>query len=103
MRWQIVARALDAQAYGNPYAFIALERIGGVVVYDISDPHAPFLCGLREFSQLQHGCEFSRRRRSRAGGVGVHQGRRESNDRPLLVVGYEISGTTRVYQIDKGH
>ena len=49
MRWQIVARALDAQAYGNPYAFIALERIGGVVVYDISDPHAPFFVDYSNF------------------------------------------------------
>ncbi|MEO1021694.1 MAG: choice-of-anchor I family protein [Bacteroidota bacterium] len=26
---------------GTPYAFIALERIGGVMVYDVSDPAAP--------------------------------------------------------------
>src|SRR5678815_1805137 len=26
---------------GRPYAFITLERIGGVMVYDVSDPAAP--------------------------------------------------------------
>ena len=27
--------------YGRQYAFIGLERIGGIVVYDLTDPTAP--------------------------------------------------------------
>ena len=37
---------------GTPYAFIGLERIGGVVVFDVSDPQTPRVCPVCEQAQL---------------------------------------------------
>jgi DNA-binding beta-propeller fold protein YncE len=89
------------KAFGRDYAFIALERIGGVVVYDISDPGAP------SFVTYSNRRDFSQPVTSLAAGDLGPEGlvfikQEESpNGKPLLVVGNEISGTTTVFQIEK--
>jgi hypothetical protein len=80
---------------GRNYAFTALERIGGVLVYDVTDPAAP------EFVQWVN---------TRTAGIyGGDQGpegiifipKNESpNKRDLIVVSNEVSGTISVFQID---
>ena len=46
---------------GRNYAFIGLERMGGIMVYDVTDPTAP------EFKQYTTSRDFRRRPRSRHG------------------------------------
>ena len=90
---------------GKPYAFIGLERIGGVAVFDVSDPAAP------KFIEYVNNRNFDiepetedEQGNPAAGDLGPEGLLFISNDaspngRPLLVVGNEISGTTTIYQI----
>jgi hypothetical protein len=90
---------------GKPYAFIGLERIGGVAVFDVSDPATP------EFVEYVNRRNFTVEPETddgqgnpAAGDLGpegllfICQDA-SPNGRPLLVVGNEISGTTTIYQI----
>lgn len=85
---------------GRTYAFIGLERVGGIMVYDISDPHAP------EFIQYINNRPFSGTPSAgTAGDLGPEgldfvPASRSPNGKPMLAVGNEISGTTTLYEID---
>ncbi|MCY4325708.1 MAG: hypothetical protein OXC81_06770, partial [Betaproteobacteria bacterium] len=82
---------------GNTYAFIGLERIGGVAVYDISTPTAP------EFVNYATSRNFA------AGGSDAVELAPEgitfiaAADSPsgdnLLVMSNEVSGSTTIYRI----
>ena len=84
---------------GRTYAFVGLERVGGVMVYDVTEPaNASFVTYAtnRDFSGDAEA--FT------AGGLGpeglLFIGEDESpNGKPLLVVGNEVSGTTTVFEI----
>jgi hypothetical protein len=89
------------KAYGRTYAFIGLERIGGVMVYDISTPTAP------RFVQYINNRDFSgNAAEGTAGDLGPEGLIFISEDdspsgTPLLVVGNEVSGSTTVYEIGR--
>jgi hypothetical protein len=89
-----------AKLYGRDYAFIGLERIGGIMVYDISNPRRP------KFVEYVNNRDFSGdAEEGTAGDLGpeglIVIDRRDSPTRkPLLVVANEVSGTTSVYTIN---
>ena len=75
------------------FAFIGLERVGGVMVYDVSSPTSPFFV------------TYINTRSGTAGDLGPEgltfvPAVRSPNKRPLLIVGNEISGTTAIFQIN---
>lgn len=80
--------------FGNKtYAFIGLERIGGVMVYDVSKPAAAsFVTYLntRTNDTGDLGPE----------GLALIPADKSPNNKPLLVVGNEVSGTTAILQIN---
>ncbi|APU19045.1 choice-of-anchor I family protein [Actinoalloteichus sp. GBA129-24] len=88
------------------YAFIGLERIGGVMVYDVTEPAAP------EFVQYVNNRDFTVDPESadwqRAGDLGAEGltfiAAEDSPlpDTPLLAVANEVSGTTTLFRIDGG-
>ena len=87
---------------GKTYAFIGLERVGGIMVYDVSNPNVP------AFVQYINNRDFSGdAEMGTAGDLGpeglVFIPRRAAPHRkaPLLVVTNEVSGTTTVYYIRK--
>ncbi len=74
-------------------AFIGLERVGGVMAYDITDPTKPtFLTYFNSRSGTggDRGPE----------GLTLIPASRSPNGKPLLIVGNETSGTTAILQID---
>lgn len=81
-------------AFGNKtYAFIGLERVGGVMVYDVSTPTAPvFATYLNTRTGLTGDLGPE--------GLTVIKAANSPNGKPLLVVGNETSGTTAVLQIN---
>jgi 2',3'-cyclic-nucleotide 2'-phosphodiesterase/3'-nucleotidase/5'-nucleotidase len=87
------------ELYGAVYAFVGLERVGGVMVYDVTDPTAP------RFVEYVNNRDFTAAANTAAAGdlgpEGLHFVPREESptNTPLLVVANEISGTTTVYEI----
>lgn len=74
------------------FAFIGLERVGGVMVYDVTNPAAPTFAhylNTREGAKGDRGPE----------GLTVISAKDSPNGQPLLVVGSETSGTTAIYRI----
>jgi hypothetical protein len=83
------------------YAFVGLERIGGVAVYDVSRPRQPRFVqylNTRDFSGDAHA--------GTAGDLGpegllfIPKGK-SPVDSPLLVVTNEVSGSTRIFEITR--
>ncbi len=89
------------QIDGRNFAFIGLERIGGVMVYDVTNPQsARFVqyINTRDFSAVP-GDDPA------AGDLGPEglsfiSASNSPINAPLLVVGNEVSGTTAIYRID---
>jgi hypothetical protein len=87
---------------GRTYAFVGLERVGGVMVYDITDPRSASFVqylgsrdfaaepGTREAGDLgPEGLTFIKADDSPVPGV------------PVLAVANEVSGTTTLFRIDR--
>jgi hypothetical protein len=85
---------------GRTYAFIGLERIGGVMVYDVSNPSAP------QFVEYVNNREF-------ADGdvIGPDSGPEvvrfiDAHDsptgKPMLMVANEITGTVTMWSVKRG-
>lgn len=87
------------QLNGRSYAFIGLERMGGIMVYDVTNPEAP------SFVQYFNDRDFSADVEQPGTGDYGPEGMKfvaaagSPNGEPLLLVGNEISGTTAIYQI----
>ncbi|HQV24442.1 MAG TPA: choice-of-anchor I family protein [Acinetobacter sp.] len=90
------------------FAFIGLERTGGVMVYDITDPTKPIFqdyLNTREEFTKDPETEFAAGRGSALGDLGpeglVFIPAKDAPDgkTPLLIVGNEVSGTTAVLKI----
>lgn len=90
--------ATVGKAYGRTYAFIGLERIGGILVYDVTDPYEP------RFVQYVNNREFTAPTSSAAakdlGPEGIHFISEDESPTgvPLIAVANEISGTTSIYE-----
>ncbi|QGU04980.1 choice-of-anchor I family protein [Corynebacterium comes] len=93
---------------GRTYAFIGLERIGGVMVYDISDPSAATFVTYvnnRDFSVSMEDEADQAAALPKAGDLGPEglvfiPATDSPNGKNLLVVGNEVSGTTTIFRID---
>lgn len=88
------------------YAFIGLERISGIMVYDITKPTSPKFIEYvnnRNFGvDAQNPDDSSNPLAGDLGPEGLFfiPSSESPNGKALLVVGNEISGTTTVYEID---
>lgn len=81
-------------SFGNKtYAFIGLERVGGVMVYDVTSPTAPVFA---TYLNTRTGVTGDRGPE----GLTIIKAANSPNGKPLLVVGNETSGTTAVMQIN---
>jgi len=86
------------------FLFLGLERMGGVLVYDITDPTAPVLNDYLN-SREDWDTEDTDAVLASAGDLGPEglvfiPAADSPNGKALLVVGYEVSGTTAVYEVE---
>ena len=90
-----------AKIQGNHYAFIGLERVGGIIVYNVTDPTSP------TFVQYINNRDFAGDAEAGTAGDLAPEGmlfiKEEDSpiDKPLLVVANEVSGSTTIFEINK--
>nr|WP_319395633.1 choice-of-anchor I family protein [uncultured Desulfobacter sp.] len=86
--------------HGRNFLFLGLERISGIMVYDITNPKAP------EFVQYLNNRNFDGDAEEGTAGDLAPEGltfipaAQSPTGRNMLAVANEVSGTTTVYQID---
>jgi hypothetical protein len=78
------------QIYGRTFAFIGLERIGGIMVYDVTNQHRPKLV---EYVAPADG-DISPE------GLPLIPADESPTGTMLLVVTYEVSSTTVIFEIE---
>ncbi|MEB6481244.1 choice-of-anchor I family protein [Acinetobacter vivianii] len=81
------------------FAFIGLERMSGIMIYDISTPNKP------KFIEYFTTRNFTETETAKQGDLGPEglifiAAKDSPNGKPLLVVGNEVSGSTAVYQVN---
>jgi hypothetical protein len=85
------------------FAFIGLERMGGVLVYDITNPTAPFRVDY--LNPRENWTDDPETKLATVGDLGPEglvfvPAKDSPNGKPLLIVGNEVSGTTAVMQLN---
>lgn len=80
---------------GKVMAFIGLERIGGVMMYDVSDPTAPTYVdylNLRDFSDNISGSVSPE-------GLCTISAKDSPTNKPMLIVANEVSGDVNIVEV----
>ena len=98
---------------GKTYAFIGLERMGGIMVYDISQPaQAQFVqyinnrdLTLDPKNNVQKNANGVKTYQIDAGDLGPESirfvaAKDSPTNSPIIIVGNEVSGTTSFYRVD---
>lgn len=88
-----------AEIDGRPVAFIALERIGGVVTVDLADPRKPVIVAYVNNRRFDGDAE-----QGTAGDLGPESvvfvpAPASPDGSPMVLVGNEVSGTTTAYRV----
>ena len=83
---------------GLTYAFVGLERVGGIMIYNVTDP-----TNVR-FSSYVNNRNFGAADAKDAGDLGPEglafiKADDSPNGKPILAVGNEVSGTTTLFQV----
>lgn len=83
------------QFLGRPFAFVGLERIGGVMVLDVTNPRSP------RFVQWANNRDYAQAAATDSGPeiVKYYDAARSPTRRPVVVVSNEISGTVTFYDV----
>jgi hypothetical protein len=80
---------------GRSLAFVALERMGGVMAYDVTDPYSPaFAAYANTRSATEQKGDLG------AEGVEFVAAEDSPNGKPLVLVGNEVSRTVSVFQVN---
>ena len=92
---------------GTPYAFIGLERVGGIMVFDITNPAAPTFVtynNARDFDVLFDPDTITQDELAQAGDLGPEgivfvPSTDSPNGMDLLIVSNEVSGNVSIFEV----
>ena len=91
------------QVDGRTYAFVGFERVGGIAVFDVTDPAASrFVTYVnnRDFSvSVEDGDDLAAAGDLGPEGIAFIPAATSATGTPLLAVGNEVSGTTTLFEI----
>jgi hypothetical protein len=88
---------------GRTYAFVGLERMGGVMVYDITNPNAATFqqyLNNRDVTVAPNAAAVTAGSDLGPEALAFVGGSKSPDGVPRLIVGNEVSGTTTVYKIN---
>jgi hypothetical protein len=85
---------------GRTYAFIGLERIGGIMVYDITNPAAPAFVQYVNTRDFSGDAEAGTAGDLGPEGIEFVSASDSPNGKPLLIVAYEVSGSVAIFEIN---
>lgn len=94
-----------ASVFGRTYIFVILERIGGVVIYEATNPAAPRFVTYVNTRDITVADPEEPEPGEHPGDLGPEAARfvpaeESPNGRPLLIVSNEVSGSLRVFEIE---
>jgi 2',3'-cyclic-nucleotide 2'-phosphodiesterase (5'-nucleotidase family) len=79
---------------GRTYAFIGLERMGGIMIYDVTDPMTPVYVDYVNTADFENGSG-----NISPEGIIFIPGVESPTGNPMLVVSYEVSGTVVFFEV----
>ncbi len=85
---------------GETFAFIGLERVGGVMMYNVSNPLAPEFVTYANNRDFNGDPEAGTAGDLSPEGIAFISAAESPSDKPLVVLANEVSGTTTIYEID---
>lgn len=88
---------------GRTLAFIGLERIGGIAVYNISNPFQPVLEDYVNTRTFANPFNFDTAGDLGPEGLAFIAAEDSPNGLPLLVAAHEVSGSTTIFQVNTGN
>jgi DNA-binding beta-propeller fold protein YncE len=91
-----------AKLFGRTLAFVGLERIGGVVALDVTNPQAPELAAYVNTRDFAGDAEAGTAGDLGPEGLFVIPAARSPIGTPLLVVAFEVSGSVGIFSIAPG-
>lgn len=75
----------------HSYAFVGLERVGGIMIYDITNPNEPyFVKYLYDPDNKDISPEV----------ITFESAEESPNGKPMLIASFELSGTTSAWELD---
>ena len=89
-----------AEIDGRTIAFLGLERIGGIMIYDVTDPTAPVF--VEYVNQRDFAAATEAAGDLAPEGIAFVPADVSPTGAPLLIVANEFSGTTTVYEVAGG-
>ncbi|WP_053019691.1 choice-of-anchor I family protein [Staphylococcus haemolyticus] len=75
----------------HSYAFVGLERVGGIMIYDITNPNEPYFV---KYLYDPDNKDISPE------GITFESAEESPNGKPMLIASFELSGTTSAWELD---
>ncbi|MCE4964047.1 choice-of-anchor I family protein [Staphylococcus haemolyticus] len=75
----------------HSYAFVGLERVGGIMIYDITNPNEPYFV---KYLYDPNNKDISPE------GITFESAEDSPNGKPMLIASFELSGTTSAWELD---
>jgi hypothetical protein len=88
------------EAYGRRFAVVGLERIGGLVLLDITDPTAPTAVQYLNTSNFAGSLALGTAGDVSPESVAFVAAADSPTGKPLVIASYELSGTTAVFELN---
>ncbi|HEX2527970.1 MAG TPA: choice-of-anchor I family protein, partial [Geminicoccus sp.] len=89
---------VSGEVDGVPYAFVGMERVGGIMAFDLSDPTAPEFVSYINTRNFDAPVDSLEAGDNGPEGLTFISAENSPTGKPMIAVGHEVSGTTALYE-----